>query len=350
MRSVFFSRFGMNSEARSTKQEPRTTDHGPRTIPLIVRDHRRTFEENLYVYAVVSRRSKGVSIGLNLNPDKVCNFDCVYCQVDRTTPPVVRQVDVPRLLAELGASPGTCGEYDDGSGRVRNCRHAVFLPVASGEPAGLSDDTAGVDFGMIDYRLPPAGFVNPARYTRDFFHYASPVGYFVPELKAALEARLASYDGSVPRTAEPRTGAYMQDLPGTAQGIARFYREVIGAPASVQGQRASVSVGRDQQLMFTESSAPIPAYDGHHIQIYLADFAAPYDWLKDRNLITMETDVHEWRFQYVVDPSTLAPLFQVEHEVRSMKHPLFGRPLVNRNPSLTNMNYLSGQDAFRGTY
>jgi wyosine [tRNA(Phe)-imidazoG37] synthetase (radical SAM superfamily) len=70
--------------------------------PLLVhRDHRRTFVDNLYVYAVVSRRSKGVSIGLNLNPDKVCNFDCIYCQVDRRTPPITRDLDVPRLLAEL---------------------------------------------------------------------------------------------------------------------------------------------------------------------------------------------------------------------------------------------------------
>jgi wyosine [tRNA(Phe)-imidazoG37] synthetase (radical SAM superfamily) len=68
---------------------------------LVHRDHRRTFEDNLYVYAVVSRRSKGVSIGLNLNPDKLCNFDCVYCQVDRKTPPLVRDVDVPRLHEEL---------------------------------------------------------------------------------------------------------------------------------------------------------------------------------------------------------------------------------------------------------
>jgi len=59
------------------------------------------FDDNRYVYAVVSRRSKGVSIGVNLNPDKVCNFDCVYCQVDRHTPPVVRDVDLPRLLTEL---------------------------------------------------------------------------------------------------------------------------------------------------------------------------------------------------------------------------------------------------------
>jgi wyosine [tRNA(Phe)-imidazoG37] synthetase (radical SAM superfamily) len=74
----------------------------PSRQPLLVhRDHRRTFVDNLYVYAVVSRRSRGVSIGINLNPDKVCNFDCIYCQVDRTTPPLVREVDVGRLLEEL---------------------------------------------------------------------------------------------------------------------------------------------------------------------------------------------------------------------------------------------------------
>src|SRR5262245_64759123 len=72
-----------------------------RTPLYVHRDHRRTFAENLYVYAVVSRRSKGVSIGLNLNPDKVCNFDCVYCQVDRTTPGPTRDVDVARLCDEL---------------------------------------------------------------------------------------------------------------------------------------------------------------------------------------------------------------------------------------------------------
>src|SRR5437764_1908376 len=77
-----------------------TTARTPRSVH---RGHGRTFAESLYGYAVVSRRSKAVSVGLNLNPDKVCNFDCVYCQVDRTTPGPTRDVDVPRLLAELEA-------------------------------------------------------------------------------------------------------------------------------------------------------------------------------------------------------------------------------------------------------
>lgn len=72
----------------------------PASLPLH-RDHRRSFADNRFVYAVVSRRSKGVSVGVNLNPDKICNFDCVYCQVDRRTPGVVRDVDLPRLLEEL---------------------------------------------------------------------------------------------------------------------------------------------------------------------------------------------------------------------------------------------------------
>ncbi len=63
--------------------------------------HQRRFEENRFVYPVLSRRSEGISIGVNLNPDKVCNFDCIYCQVDRTMQSETRFVGVERLLAEL---------------------------------------------------------------------------------------------------------------------------------------------------------------------------------------------------------------------------------------------------------
>ena len=68
---------------------------------LTIHDHRRELDENRYVYTVLSRRSGGVSIGINLNPDKVCNFDCIYCQVDRTTPGRFRRVDLRILEQEL---------------------------------------------------------------------------------------------------------------------------------------------------------------------------------------------------------------------------------------------------------
>jgi len=63
--------------------------------------HSRHWQANRYVYPVISRRSKGLSIGVNLNPDTVCNFDCIYCCVDRTVPPAVRVVDLEILEQEL---------------------------------------------------------------------------------------------------------------------------------------------------------------------------------------------------------------------------------------------------------
>jgi wyosine [tRNA(Phe)-imidazoG37] synthetase (radical SAM superfamily) len=64
-------------------------------------DHTRLFEQNRFVYPVLSRRSGGISIGVNLNPDKICNFDCIYCQVDRTRQSETRFVETDTLVAEL---------------------------------------------------------------------------------------------------------------------------------------------------------------------------------------------------------------------------------------------------------
>ncbi|GAB4224725.1 MAG: radical SAM protein [Acidobacteriota bacterium] len=75
----------------------------PRRETFRVDDHPRRFADNRYVYAVLSRRARGLSIGINLNPDKRCNFDCIYCQVDRSVPSEVDRVDEAVLLAELRA-------------------------------------------------------------------------------------------------------------------------------------------------------------------------------------------------------------------------------------------------------
>jgi len=65
------------------------------------RRHERRWKNNRFVYAVVSRRSRGVSVGLNLNPDRVCNFDCIYCQVARRLPATVHHLDLEILKEEL---------------------------------------------------------------------------------------------------------------------------------------------------------------------------------------------------------------------------------------------------------
>ncbi len=63
--------------------------------------HPRRFEGNRYVYPVLSRRSGGISAGVNLNLDKSCNFDCIYCQVDRRERAEKRPLDLDLLAAEL---------------------------------------------------------------------------------------------------------------------------------------------------------------------------------------------------------------------------------------------------------
>ncbi len=63
--------------------------------------HERSFAAHRFVYPVLSRRSQGISVGVNLNPDKICNFDCIYCQVDRTRQGETRFVETTGLLREL---------------------------------------------------------------------------------------------------------------------------------------------------------------------------------------------------------------------------------------------------------
>ncbi len=71
------------------------------SLRRVFASHPRTWRSFDYVYPVISRRSRGLSIGVNLNPDKVCNFDCIYCCVDRAEAPARRDVDLTQLEAEL---------------------------------------------------------------------------------------------------------------------------------------------------------------------------------------------------------------------------------------------------------
>lgn len=47
------------------------------------------------------RRARGLALGVNMNPDKRCNFNCGYCEVDRSAPPLEKSLDVDVMAAEL---------------------------------------------------------------------------------------------------------------------------------------------------------------------------------------------------------------------------------------------------------
>jgi hypothetical protein len=136
--------------------------------------------------------------------------------------------------------------------------------------------------------------------------------------------------------------------PGAAKGIARFYQEVMRTTTLVESAGdlsiARVAIDRNQCLYFRETDLDLLPYDGHHIAIYVANFSAPYEFLNHRGLITEDIQNHQFRFKDIVDPESGEKLHELEHEVRSLRHPLYRRPFVNRNPEQTQRNYRRGRD------
>ena len=153
---------------------------------------------------------------------------------------------------------------------------------------------------------------------------------------------------------EPRFGSITLGIPyvefdvpvGTAEGIANFYRQIVAAPATVEGGVTRVPVGVKQEMRFRETDATLPEFDGHHIAVYLANFSGPHKRLLELDLISQESNQWQYRFITISDPGTGKKLFDIEHEVRSMTHPLYGRPFVNRNPAQTQAAYAPGWDAW----
>ncbi|MBQ9373156.1 MAG: radical SAM protein [Thermoguttaceae bacterium] len=76
--------------------------------------HPSRFESFRYAYPAVSRRARGVSIGVNLSPTKLCNFRCVYCQVQR---------------GERASEIATAVSDRDGDSSVDVLRRAVDAPA-----------------------------------------------------------------------------------------------------------------------------------------------------------------------------------------------------------------------------
>ncbi len=142
--------------------------------------------------------------------------------------------------------------------------------------------------------------------------------------------------------------AYLEfEVPhGVAAGIARFYERMLFAQATLAdegGARvAVVQAGQGQQMRFRESAGEVPAYDGHHIQVYVSRFGETHALLEKAGLISQENTRFLYRFVKITDPDDGRLLYEIEHEVRSMTHPLFLRPQVNRNPAVGQREYQLG--------
>ncbi|HEY1171455.1 MAG TPA: radical SAM protein [Verrucomicrobiae bacterium] len=85
----------------SVLEAPNDVSTNPATKHHAAFGYPRDFLNNRFVYLVVSPRARGLSIGINLNPDKRCDFDCIYCEVDRRTVEPGLHLDVSQLAEEF---------------------------------------------------------------------------------------------------------------------------------------------------------------------------------------------------------------------------------------------------------
>jgi hypothetical protein len=147
--------------------------------------------------------------------------------------------------------------------------------------------------------------------------------------------------------------------PGTAAAIAEFYRRFFDAEVAVTAVDAredeipqepttatfisgrcqsSVKLGNRQYLRFTEASAneEVPTYDGHHICVYISEFADVYQrmenssyellWINPRFLSTASNNLEEalqqseFRFKDIINTETNEVVYELEHEVRRFEH------------------------------
>lgn len=79
---------------------------------LTITDHRRDSLALKYIYAVDSRRSDGISIGINLNTNNACNWRCIYCQVPNLGRGSAPNINLDQLEQELDTVLGDISNGD----------------------------------------------------------------------------------------------------------------------------------------------------------------------------------------------------------------------------------------------
>jgi len=108
---------------------------------LAVNEHSRDSAGMTYVYPVISRRAGGVSVGINLNPNNACNWQCVYCQVPGLTRGSPPPIDLSLLRKELDKflDEATAGSFMRERVPVESRRLVDVAFSGNGEPTSAAE-------------------------------------------------------------------------------------------------------------------------------------------------------------------------------------------------------------------
>jgi len=124
--------------------------------------------------------------------------------------------------------------------------------------------------------------------------------------------------------------------PGRAEPIAAFYRKIMHAVAEVRdigGETAAVvNMGPYQSVRFIEREIEDYATHSTHIAYYITHYDAARDAIRARSLMTADDGGELFFFDALFEPDSGETVFSINNEVRSLYHPDFMRPLVNRWP------------------
>ena len=122
---------------------------------------------------------------------------------------------------------------------------------------------------------------------------------------------------------------------GTAARIGAFYEQLLGCPVRLNTEKAlaEVTVGPHQSLFFRDHPQARDKPHRNHIALYLTRYEQCYKGMLKKGLV-MEPDAnHQFRIAGITDPDTGEHLLTLEHELRSLYHGDYGRPLINRQPT-----------------
>jgi wyosine [tRNA(Phe)-imidazoG37] synthetase (radical SAM superfamily) len=180
------------------------------------KSHPRVWENFKFVYPVLSRRSHGISIGINVNPDKICNFDCIYCQVDRTVPATVPEFNLVVAEQELREIL-----------KVEFAHHAPFNSVPKDKlhinDIALSGDAEPTTLRNFSVIIEMIARVKPAGAKIVLITDAG--GLDRPDVKRGLEIMDAN-DGEVWAKLDAGTEAYFKLINRTKIPFAKILRNI----------------------------------------------------------------------------------------------------------------------------
>ncbi|MEP5723444.1 MAG: hypothetical protein ABJL64_14635 [Rhizobiaceae bacterium] len=224
------------------------------------------------------------------------------------------------------------------------------------------EQNMGINVGLQQFHLPRRGEQTPPFY--------GVVGLVVPDIEGIkkrcdLLSKLGKFDGTPYRWVQegsavlvtspfgvqfrlhraedfvfqrPLGIAYVEvSVPlQTADGIAKFYSKIVKAPVQVRdieaGKTALVSAGPHQQIRFVERSLDDYRTHSMHISYHVTHYNELRETVADHDSLMGAGRGEVFFFNKIFDPDTGEFIFEIQNEVRSIYHPDFMRPLINRWP------------------